>query len=324
MKIAMISSWHVHARDYAKQILNLPGCEIVAVWDENKNIGEKWASELKCAFIEDYDTLLQDTSIDAVVINSPTVQHTELIIKAANAKKHIFTEKVLAIKLKDCIAIKEAIERNNVKFSISFVHKCKAEMIFAKKMVENGTLGDITYARVRNAHNGSTANWLPESFYNKENCGGGAMIDLGAHTGYLLEWILGAAKNVTATFTSVTNRGVEDNAVAIMEFENGAIGVAETSFVSVYTPLTLEISGTKGSLLVRDDARYATGGTDGKWVVAEDLPEALPSPLAQWVQGVAENKEISIGIDEAIALTRLMQAMYESQENRQKVDLNYI
>jgi predicted dehydrogenase len=324
MKIAMISSWHVHARDYANQLMKLPQCEIAAVWDENKEIGEKWASELKCAFIEDYDMLLQDTSIDAVVINAPTVKHTELIIKAANAKKHIFTEKVLAIKLKDCIAIKEAIERNNVKFSISFVHKCKAEMLFAKEMVESGALGDITYARVRNAHNGSTANWLPESFYNKEDCGGGAMIDLGAHTGYLLEWILGAAKNVTATFTSVTNRGVEDNAVALMEFQNGAIGVAETSFVSVYTPLTLEVSGTKGSLLVRDDARYATVDTDGKWVVAENLPEALPSPLAQWVQGVTENKEIAIGVDEAIALTRLMQAMYESQESKQKVDLNYI
>jgi len=251
------------------------------------------------------------------------IKKPDLIIKAANAKKHIFTEKVLALTVDDCIKIKEAIQRNNVKFSIAFVHKCKAEMIFAKQMVESGALGDITYARVRNAHNGSTANWLPESFYIKENCGGGAMIDLGSHTVYLLEWILGAAKNVTATLTNVTKRQVEDNAVSVIEFQNGAIGVAETSFVSVYTPLTLEISGTTGSLIVRDGVSYANLATEGKWVVKQDLPASLPNPLVQWIEGVCDNKNISIGIDEAISLTRLLQAAYKSQESGQKVTINY-
>ena len=323
MKIAMISSWHVHAKDYAKQIMELPQSEIVAVWDENKEAGIKWAKELNCKFIESYDALLEDDSIEGVVINSPTVMHTELIIKAANAKKHIFTEKVLALTVDDCIKIKEAIERNNVKFSIAFVHKCRAEMIFAKQLVDSGALGDITYARVRNAHNGSIANWLPESFYNKENCGGGAMIDLGTHTVYLLEWILGKAKNVTTTLTSVTKREVEDNAVAVFEFQNGCIGVAETSFVSVYTPLTLEISGTTGSLIVRDGVSYATGDTDGKWVVEENLPQSLPNPLIQWIEGVTENKKIHLGIDEAISLTRLLQAAYKSEETGKKVAITY-
>ncbi|MGH4051120.1 MAG: Gfo/Idh/MocA family protein [Clostridium sp.] len=323
MKIAMISSWHVHAKDYAKQIMELPQCEIIAVWDENKEAGLKWANELNCEFIEDYDTLLKDDSIEGVVINSPTVMHTELIIKAANAKKHIFTEKVLALTVDDCIKIKEVVERNNVKFSIAFVHKCKGEMIFAKQMVESGALGDITYARVRNAHNGSTANWLPESFYNKENCGGGAMIDLGTHTVYLLEWLLGKAKNVNATFTKITNRQVEDNAVSVFEFQNGAIGVAETSFVSVYTPLTLEVSGTTGSLIVRDGVSYANGDTDGKWVTQKNLPDSLPSPLIQWVEGITQKKAITLGMDEAISLTRLLQAAYKSEETGQKITVNY-
>ncbi|WP_298840227.1 Gfo/Idh/MocA family protein [Clostridium sp.] len=323
MKIAMISSWHVHAKDYAKQIMELSQCEIIAVWDENKEAGIKWANKLNCKFIEDYDLLLKDDSIEGVVINSPTVMHTELIIKAANAKKHIFTEKVLALTVDDCIKIKEAVERNNVKFSIAFVHKFSSEMIFAKQMVESGALGDITYARVRNAHNGSIANWLPESFYNKENCGGGAMIDLGTHTVYLLEWLLGKAKNVTATFTKITNRQVEDNAVSVFEFQNGAIGVAETSFVSVYTPLTLEISGTTGTLMIRDGVSYANAETDGKWITKENLPQSLPSPLIQWIEGVTENKEIHIGIDEAISLTRLLSAAYESEETGKKVAIKY-
>jgi predicted dehydrogenase len=248
--------------------------------------------------------------------------HTELIIKAAKAKKHIFTEKVLALTVESCMKIKEAIQENNVKFSIGFVHKCRPEMLFAKQMVESGDLGTITYARVRNAHNGSIANWLPESFYNKENCGGGALIDLGAHPVYLLNWLLGTPKNITTTLTNVTNRQVEDNAVAVIEFQNGAIGVAETSFVSTYNPFTLEISGATGALMIRDGVSYATKATDGKWISVENLPQALPNPLVQWIESITENKEIQTSIDEAISLTNLMEAAYLSQESGQKVSFN--
>lgn len=323
MKVALISSWHVHAKDYAMQLKTMSACEIVAVWDEDKDVGRSWALSLGCPFVEDYDVLLQDSNIDGVVITSPTVLHPELIIKAANAKKHIFTEKVLAIHFSDCQAIQEAVERNQVKFSISFVHMCKPEMIMAKQIVDSGSLGQITYARVRNAHNGSTANWLPETFYDPITCGGGAMIDLGAHTGYLLEWLLGQANSVSATFTQVTHRAVEDNAVALISFENGAIGVAETSFLSVYTPLTLEISGTQGSLLIRDGLSYATEATHGQWVHAKDLPEEQPSPLAQWVHAIESNTPIfdGFGINSAVALSRLMDGMYVAHQTGMKVTL---
>ena len=319
MKIAMISSWHVHAKDYAKMLLQLPQCEIVAVWDENKEAGLKWSEELNCRFIEDYDTLLQDNTIDGVVINAPTKMHGTLIVKAANAKKHIFTEKVLALTVEECLEIKEAIEKNGVKFGIGFAHMSHSHLLKAKSIVDEGLLGDITYARVRNVHNGSLADWLPQSFYNKEDCGGGAMIDLGAHPLYLLEWILGQAKKVSATFTHVTHREVEDNAVCVLEFDNGAIGVAETGFVSVNMPFTLDISGTKGSLLIRNGLSMVNEATDGKWVAVEDLPEALPNPLIQWVEGVVDNKKIHATIDQAIALTSVLEAAYKSHESGLKI-----
>lgn len=321
MKVAMISNWHVHAGDYARQIKVLPQCEIVAVWNEDAESGKKWADELGAKFIEDYDALLADEAIEGVVINAPTNRHAELILKAAHARKHIFTEKVLALTTQECIQIKEVVEQNGLKFSIGFVHQCKADLLFAKQMCESGALGDITYARVRNAHNGSTANWLPAHFYNKEQCGGGAMIDLGAHTIYLLEWLVGQPQNVAAILTHVTGRPVEDNAVAILEFASGAVGVAETSFVSVYTPITIEISGTKGSMLINDKVTYANEETKGNWVQVEELPAPLPNPLVQWVEAVTENKPISISMNQAVSLTRTMEGIYKSQRSGQKVTL---
>lgn len=319
MKIALISSWHVHARDYMRELQSMPQCEIVAIWDENNVAGRKWAEELNCTYYENYDLLLQDQEIEGVVITSSTVLHPELIIKAANAKKHIFTEKVLAIRYSDCSAIQEAVERNQVNFSISFVHMCRPEMLMAKELIDSGALGQITYARVRNVHNGSIGDWLPETFYDPITCGGGAMIDLGAHTGYLLEWLLGPAKDVTATFTHVTGKAVEDNAVAVMSFQNGAIAVAETGFLSVYTPLTLEISGTKGSLLIRDKLSYVNDTTKGQWISPEHLPEAPPSPLKQWVNAFTNHSPITPDIKMAVALTRLMDGMYASHHSGRKV-----
>ncbi len=79
------------------------------------------------------------------------------------------------------------------------------------------------------------------------------MIDLGAHPMYTLNWFMGEPKSVVSMFTQVTNRGVEDNAVSVIEFANGAIGVSETGFVTTGMPYVLEMSGTQGSLMVHND-----------------------------------------------------------------------
>jgi Predicted dehydrogenases and related proteins len=319
MKIGMVSSWHVHAPDYAKQIQSRDTCKITAIWDEIPERGLKWAAELGCTYYEEYDAFLK-ADTDGVVICSPTNLHPELMIKAAQAKKHIFTEKVLCLQLEDAMKIKKAIEDNGILFTISYPQKCVPAMIQAKKMVEDGELGQITYARVRNVHNGSIANWLPDHFYNKEQCGGGAMVDLGAHPMYLLLWLLGEPKKVQSTFTNITNRAVEDNAVSVIEFKNGAIGVSETGFVSVYNPLTVEISGTKGCILIHDGFSYATEKTQGKWTSCTDLPERQESPVLQWIDSLESGKfPEQFGIGEAVNLTKLMEAAYQASRSGEKI-----
>ena len=185
-------------------------------------------------------------------------------------------------------------------------------------MLDSGKLGRITYARVRNVHNGSSADWLPPHFYDKAQCGGGAMMDLGAHPMYTLYWLLGAPKAITSTFTQVTNRGVEDNAVSVIEFENGAIGVSETGFVSECNPYTLEISGTDGALMVHGEtAQWGGKATGGKWVDLE-LPEKAPLPIDQWVDAVTDGTPAPSTIDEAVMLTRLMDGAYKAFETGAK------
>lgn len=323
LKIAMISRWHVHADEYARDIANTPGAEIAAVWDDDAARGQAWANELNCAFYHDYDELLANPEIDGVAIVSSTNLHPELMIKAANAKKHIFTEKVLAFTKEDAEKIRDAVVKNGIYFTISLPHKTMPGVLQAKKMADNGDLGQITYMRVRNTHNGSICNWLPEYFYDRALCGGGAMMDLGAHPMYLLGWFLGKPEKMASAFTDVTSRGVEDNAVSVMKFENGAIGVSETGFVSYSDPFTLEISGTKGYLQLQGDIfRYKNEASGNEWVTVETLPLRLERPVGYWLSGIRNNtKNTLYTIDEAVLLTEFMDAAYRSCEEDKIVSL---
>jgi 1,5-anhydro-D-fructose reductase (1,5-anhydro-D-mannitol-forming) len=326
LRVAMLSGWHVHAKGYAKELQAMPEVKITAVWDEMPERGTAWAAELGADFEKDLEVLLKREDVDAVAVDTPTNMHTEVIIAAAKAGKHIFTEKVLALTVKECEEIAQAVREAGVKFCISFPHRTIPANLFAKKVAEEKLIGDITLLRVRNAHNGSVADWLPPHFYDEKACGGGAMMDLGAHPMYLSRWILGKPKKITSIFNTYTNRPVEDNAVSVIEFENKAIAISETGFVSTNSPFSLELYGTEGSLLI--------GGPENKvmlnstkvnkelqgWITPSSLPKELPSALRQWVDGITKGTEIHFGLEEGIQLTELMENAYKSHKEGKVVE----
>lgn len=308
---AMLGKWHVHAAGYAQELNALPGCRVVKVWDQDEAQASQWAQELNCqsATVED---ILGDASIEGVVICCATNEHTPLILRACQAGKAVFTEKVLALTSQETAQIKAAVEKHGTRFAISFPHFSEPGTQFSLQTALSGKLGQLNYARVRKAHNGATADWLPPHFYDPIACGGGAMIDLGAHPMYLLCALLGEPVAVQSTFTEMIGKGVEDNAVSLLRFANGAIGVSETSFVSAHYPFTIEIGGTEGSLLQRDQTvTYCCAETENQWRAPESLPASLPSPLAQWAQaGRAADISPNFGIDAALRLTRVMEMAY--------------
>ena len=313
-QFAMLGKWHVHAPGYAREINALPGCRVAKVWDENAEEAEKWAQELNCqsASVED---ILNDPAIEGVIICNATNAHPPLILRACRAGKAVFTEKVLALTNAEAEQIKQAVLENHTRFAISFPHLSEPGTRFALAAVREGKLGTLNYARVRKAHSGSIANWLPPHFYDPIACGGGAMIDLGAHPMYLLCAFLGEPVRVQSAFTDMTGRGVEDNAVSVLTFPSGAIGVSETGFVSRFYPFTIELGGTLGSLLLRDgQVTYCCPETDNVWRAPSALPAPLPSPLAQWA--LAERPEdipAAFGIDAAVRLTRVMEMAYRGE-----------
>ncbi len=319
MKIAVIGAWHVHTMEYATAIQNNPKAELACLWDDDQARGKATAEKLGIPFQPDQDAIWSDKSIDGVQITTATYQHHDVLIKAAKAGKHIFTEKVLAFTNEEAQEIAQAVRDSGVKFTISYPHKTWPTLKAAKELVDSGKLGQITYARVRDAHNGSTGGWLPPHFYDAAQTGGGAMIDLGAHPMYTLSWFMGKPKTIVSQFTQVTGKGVEDNAVSVIEFDNGAIGVSETGFVTVGMPYVLEMSGTKGSLMVHNDIlEYSCEETENKLIEKTDLPEPSTMPIDAWISAVTDGGEAPNGIDDAVELTRFMVGAYEAHKTGKK------
>ena len=318
MKIAVVGAWHVHTMEYATAIQKNPNAELCCLWDDNEERGKATAEKLGVPFQPDLQAIWDDPTIEGISVTTATNQHTEVLIAAAKAKKNIFTEKVLTIDPKDAEKVAEAVKASGKVFTISYPHRTFPTLRAVKALMDSGKLGRVTYARVRNVHNGSSANWLPPHFYDKAQCGGGAMIDLGSHPMYTLYWLLGEPKSITSTFTQVTNRGVEDNAVSVIEFADGKIGVSETGFVYECNPYTLEVSGTDGAVMVHGDSvQWGGKATEGKWVDLE-LPEKEPLPIDQWIDAVVNGKPSPFTIDEAVMLTRLMDGAYKAFETGAK------
>jgi len=316
LQVAILSRWHVHAHGYAQEFAERNDAKLTVMWDEEPEKGKPFAQQFGIDFEPDLDKLLARPDVDAVCVNAATNIHPMVLVKAAKAGKHIFTEKVLALTNAEATQISKAVAENGVKFCISFPHRTFPSNLFAKKIMEEKLLGDVTYMRMRNAHNGASAGWLPPHFYDEVQCGGGAMIDLGAHPMYLIPWIMGKPEQVSSAFTYVTDHEVEDNAVTTMKYANGAIAVSETGFVSSHSPSMLELYGTAGSLIIiGGEVRIASAQLkDGEWHTPDSLPEALPSPIAQFVDGILYGKEIVFGMDDAVVLTEMMDAAYRSHK----------
>ena len=325
LRVAMLSRWHVHADQYAGEIRANPDADVTTVWDEDRARGEAWAAELDVPFEADLDALLAREDVDAVCVVAPTNMHRDVMVQAANAGKHIFTEKVLAATVADCNAMAAAVERGGVKFCISFPRRTAPAILYAKEALEDGLFGRVTAVRVRIAHDGAVRGWLPHHFYDPVACGGGAMMDLGAHGMYLCRWLLGAPKRVVSAFGNVTGRAVEDNAVTVIEFAGGAIAVNETSFTSFGGAYTVEIDGTEGGYRLVSPGegpqiRSQRFG-DAKWRTPERLPAARPKPIDQWIAGCVRGSPIDFGLSAATDLTELMEAAYTAHAEGRSVAL---
>lgn len=331
--VGMLSFWHVHAKDYAREVNAHPDTEIVALWDEDLVRGRAEASARGVRFYEQLDELLAQPDIPAVVVGTPTVDHRDVMVAAAGAGKHIFTEKVLAPTLRECNEILAAVERSGVKLTVSLPRLYTGYTAAIKAIIDQELLGDLTLIRTRLSHNGAIRTdeqpqgWLVDHFFNQAETAGGAMIDLGCHPMYLARLFGGLPESVSAHYGHVTGREVEDNAVAVLHYPRGMMAVVEAGFCNRFSPFTIEVHGTEGSLLYGTPENKLllrsyklTPDRNQPWTERE-LPANAPSAFEQWVTHIRTGTTATENIAAAVDLTRVMEASNRSAATGEQVRL---
>ncbi len=331
--VALLSFAHVHARGYADQVRENPDTEAVAIWDEDPERGQAEAEKRGVPFYSSLEATLALPEVEAVVVNAPTNRHKEVLIAAANAGKHIFTEKSLTITTPEADEVVRAVEQAGIKFMISLPSRTRPEILFAKKVVDEGLLGDITLMRARIAHSAALDRWFSGGsawFGDMQAAGGGAFFDLGCHRVDIMRWLLGEPTSVVAQMNNFSDAyEIDDNMVAVIEFRNKALGILDVAWVQRQVPNRLEIYGTEGYLGI-DAApngpriqlisnRQKMGDIQG-YVLPTNLPPALPSPMQQWISAIKDGTSMTISLYDGWNLVQLLDGCYTAaREGRQVV-----
>ncbi len=327
VRIGILSFAHTHSNGYAKQVNENDRAQLVAIWDHMESRGKSAAEQYKVPFYSDLGKILA-LDIDAVVVNVETNLHPEVMVAAAKAGKHIFTEKALAITVDGCDQIIDAVEAAGVKFMISLPSRCNKGLLLARKAIDDGLLGDITFGRGRVAHSASLDKWFSGGsawFVNAEEAGGGALFDLGCHRMDVIRWMMGEPKKLMAIINNFSpNYDIDDNSATIIEFANKGIGVVDVAFVHRSGPNPFELFGTEGSITMGAGPLSLTTRKMNEDQVKEYIangPDNLPPPMQQWINAVEDGTEMTITIQDGRNLTELLQAAYMSSEQDKAIML---
>ena len=203
------------------------------------------------------DTFL-NSDIDAVMVLVPHYLHKELVIRVAEAGKHVICEKPMATTLEECDEMIVAAEKAGIKFMIAENHRFLPAHQFIKKAIERGYIGDVFLGRT---YEGAYAK---SQFFNNDDWsftydkgGGGVVSDQGIHKFTMLNWFLGEVDSaqcwLSKTLNSPPHKG-EDTAIILLRYKCGATITVDISSSTVH-PLTnkTELHGTKGTIFEDHD-----------------------------------------------------------------------
>ena len=253
----------VHHSGYVKSGL----AEVYALCDIKpgvlKDKAAKWGVPKERCF-RNYHDLLALREIDAVSVCTPNLMHCVITVDSLRAGKHVLCEKPMAMNPAECKRMNDAARKARRKLQIGLMQRFRSDANYVKRLVSQGLLGDIYYARCFAIRRRGVPSWGVFGQVDKQ--GGGAVIDIGVHQMDLTWWLMGQPQPVAIsgrTYRTIGNQPghvgcfgpwdwktytVEDFAVGLVRFKNGATMSIECGFCVNLDKATevCHVVGTKG------------------------------------------------------------------------------
>jgi predicted dehydrogenase len=283
--------------------------------------------------------------VDVVIITTPSGAHLEPALAAAAAGKHVVVEKPLEITEDRCDQIIAACDANRVKLCTIFPSRFADSSQVLKAAVTAGRFGRLTLGE-------TTCKWWRSQAYYDEGGwkgtqaldGGGALMNQAIHSVDLLLWMMGDPVMVSGFTATLAHERieVEDTAVAVLRFKNGALGVIQaTTSVHPGYPKTIAIHGDKGSAVIEQEdvlrwdfspaspadeevkARFAAkvGASGGAADPKAISHEGHRRQLADFVQAIQDDRLPAVDGREGRKAVAVIRAVYESNRTGRAIEL---
>lgn len=340
---------HLHA----KALDRAPESEFVAVCGRDMAKTRDFAALYHVKPYCDLEEMIAREGVQALTLCTPHPLHADHAVKAANAGVHVLVEKPLAVTLEDCDAILNAAKAHGVQVGVisqrRFYTPCKR----VKQAIDDGKIGRPILGSV------TMYGWRDEAYYRSDpwrgswkDEGGGVLVNQAPHQLDLLHWYMGEVDELFGFWANLNHPyiEVEDTAVAVLRFKNGALGhivVSNSQHPALYG--RVYVHGSNGaSVGVQTDggAMFVAGMTNineppvnDLWTVPgeEDLPEkwrkedtdffATINPvehyhqlqISEFLQAVMAGRENAIPGEEGRKTVEIFEALYRSQRDRKPV-----
>ncbi|MDR6878687.1 putative dehydrogenase [Bacillus sp. 3255] len=302
---------------------------------------------------DSYQALLADASIDVVHICTPNDTHAEISIAALEAGKHVMCEKPMAKTAADARRMVEAAKRTGKKLTIGYNNRFRADSQYLKRVVEEGDLGEIYFAKAHAVRRRGVPTW--GVFLDEEKQGGGPLIDIGTHALDLTLWlmnnyepkvVLGTAYHKLSRKENAANAWgpwdpakfkVEDSAFAMIVMKNGATIMLESSWAlntldtkEAKTTLCgteggadmqdgLRINGEKHSRLYVNQLQFEAKGADFYEGKKESMQD---KEIRLWIDAILHDKQPIVTPEQSCVVSEILEAIYESNRTGEAVYFN--
>jgi len=246
----------VHARNYHESVRD---AVVVAVVDADLGLARKAGGELGVdACFASIQQALKGVDCDAVCITTPTFTHAEIAVTAAQAGKHVFCEKPMALTLEEAQAMIDAAREARVKLQIGFMRRFDPGFVAAKQKLQEGAIGELM--TIKSVGRGPG---LPPRWACNPKTSNGMLAEVNSHDFDSIRWLAGSEYHrVYAEAGTFKARELQaefpdfyDNAVVSMRLRNGVMALLDGACPASYGyDARVEILGSEGVMQIGDIA----------------------------------------------------------------------
>ena len=251
LRVVVIGAGANVARSHLRA-LEAIGANVVGLHDIDAQRLESVAEETgHPAFTDLRDLLQQPADVGAIVAPHPL--HAELTLACLEAGLHVLVEKPIADEVRQADRMLAEAERRGLTLAVAFQHRARRDVQTARRLIRSGAIGQIQRADL-------LATWPRRATYFRiapwrgtwRGEGGGVLLNQGQHDLDVLFYLTGAPRRVTGwTRTRVHHIETEDTAVALVEWDSGAVGSIHISTCEADESQRLELTGTSGRIRMR-------------------------------------------------------------------------